>query len=83
MSFSLAMPSLISDFVGHLAHIGSSSTPSTVADLQFLANSLSETLSEKDTALQHLRSANKYVCEGVELKITLIPSGNELENVCS
>ena len=53
------MPSLISDFVGHLAHIGSSSTPSTVADLQFLANSLSETLSEKDTALQHLRSANK------------------------
>ncbi|XP_073241664.1 uncharacterized protein [Porites lutea] len=56
-----AMPSLISDFVGHLAHIGSSSTPSTVADLQFLANSLSETLSEKDTALQHLRSANKIL----------------------
>ena len=52
----LAMPSLISDLVGHL---GSSTTPSTVADLQFLANSLSETLSEKDTALQHLRSANK------------------------
>ncbi|CAH3043501.1 unnamed protein product [Porites lobata] len=56
-----AMPSLISDFVGHLAHIGSSSKPSTVADLQFLANSLSETLSEKDTALQHLRSANKIL----------------------
>lgn len=56
-----AVSSLISDFVGHLAHIGSSSTPSTVADLQFLANSLSETLSEKDTALQHLRSANKIL----------------------
>lgn len=53
-----AVPSLLSDFVGHLS---SSTSLSTVADLQFLANSLSETLSEKDTALQHLRSANKIL----------------------
>lgn len=52
----LAVPSLFSELVGHLS---SNTSPSTVADLQFLANSLSETLSEKDTALQHLRSANK------------------------
>lgn len=54
-----AMPSLISDLIGHLS--SSSPVPSTVADLQFLANSLSETLSEKDVALQHLRSANKIL----------------------
>ncbi|XP_058961844.2 coiled-coil domain-containing protein 149-like [Pocillopora verrucosa] len=53
-----AVPSLLSDLVGHLS---SSTSVSTVADLQFLANSLSETLSEKDTALQHLRSANKIL----------------------
>ena len=55
--FFVAVPSLLSDLVGHLS---SSTSVSTVADLQFLANSLSETLSEKDTALQHLRSANKW-----------------------
>ncbi|KAL9983957.1 hypothetical protein ACROYT_G006206 [Oculina patagonica] len=53
-----AVPSLLSELVGHLS---SHTSPSTVADLQFLANSLSETLSEKDTALQHLRSANKIL----------------------
>lgn len=53
-----AVPSLFSELVGHLS---SNTSPSTVADLQFLANSLSETLSEKDTALQHLRSANKIL----------------------
>lgn len=54
-----AMPSLLSDLIGHLS--STSPATSTVSDLQFLANSLSETLSEKDTALQHLRSANKIL----------------------
>lgn len=54
-----AMPSLLSDLIGHLST--TSPATSTVSDLHFLANSLSETLSEKDTALQHLRSANKIL----------------------